>query len=140
MPRHHLLWQEVPEEGLAQAHLKLHPRHGDEVRGVIAARDIKMGEVIFADKPVLKVHRIEYSPVFLQSFKKQIENLSSEAKLQIDKFLAQLPKTCEMEMLEADGHGFEVLGLVATHFKAIDEMAMIFLNTALINHSCKCRC
>merc|ERR1719500_613673 len=105
-------------------------------RGVIAARDIKMGEVIFADKPVLKVHKIEYSPVFLQSFKKQIENLSSEAKLQIDKFLAQLPKTCEMEMLEADGHGFEVLGLVATHFKAIDEMAMIFLNTALINHSC----
>jgi len=107
-------------------------------RGVVAARDIKMGEVIFIDKPVLKVPRSEPSPsdipIFIQSLKKQIENLSGEAKLQLDKFQtnAQLHETYGIEHLE----GVKELRLLATHSKAIDGWGVIFLNAALINHSC----
>jgi len=110
-------------------------------RGVIAARDIKMGEVIFIDKPVIKVKVPREPspadmPVQIESLKKQLENLSSESKLQIDKFLsnAHLPETYGIEILEAEG--LQVIGLLATHSKAINGWEIIFLNAALINHSC----
>ena len=45
--------------------------------GVMATRDIKMGEVISIDKPVIKVPENptpKFLPVIIQSLKKQIEN------------------------------------------------------------------
>ena len=56
--------------------------------GVMASRDIKMGEVIFIDKPAIKVPENptpKVLPVIIQSLKRQIKNLSSEAKSQLEK-------------------------------------------------------
>jgi len=122
-------------------------------RGVMAARDIKMGEVIFIDKPVVKVKMPsgelslaeaaeEVEEVIPPSLKLQIENLSSEAKLQIDKFV-KTSYLCVKDKLPEDlkyfsdhMEGIKELGLFATHSKTIDGWGVIFLNVALINHSC----
>ena len=65
-------------------------------RGLVAARDIKMGEFIFLDKPAVKLP--DQSPIRtfespdpglseedINSIMKQVNNLSSEAKLQFYK-------------------------------------------------------
>ena len=110
--------------------------------GVMAARDIKMGEVIFIDKPVIKVPSNpsrKVLPVIIQSVKKQIEKLPSEAKSQLEK-LQSLTKnhTLLPEHLMTDGseEGVKELGLMAIHSKNVDGWAIIYLNAALINHSC----
>ena len=80
--------------------------------------------------------------VVIPSFKKQIENLSSEAKLQIDKFVKTSDQCIKDKMPEAlryvsdQMEGIKELGLLATHSKKIDGWSVIFLNAALINHSC----
>ena len=50
-------------------------------RGLVAARDIEMGEEIFKDKPIIRLPSIEIMcPDASDSLMKQIENLPSEAK------------------------------------------------------------
>ena len=57
-------------------------------RGIMAARDIKMGEQIFKDKPVIKLvtdaKDRPVDPEFMTSLKDQIEKLPTEAKSQTD--------------------------------------------------------
>ena len=60
-------------------------------RGLVAARDIKMGELIFRDKPAIQLAfrgSIPSDPDFMESFKSQIDSLPSEAKLQFNKLVA----------------------------------------------------
>ena len=58
-------------------------------RGLVAARDIEMGEQIFNDKPVIKLAMNAAGhpkdPTFMTSLKDQIEGLPSEAKSQFYK-------------------------------------------------------
>merc|ERR1712137_522716 len=54
-------------------------------RGIEAARDIRMGDLIFIDKPVIEVNGTELKKnrnSEAMSLMKKIENLPSEAKLQ----------------------------------------------------------
>ena len=102
--------------------------------GVIAARDIKMGEAIFTDNLALKVPATADSTVIIQSLKEQIENLSSEAKIHLDKL-----QNYNVKLSEASGiDGVKELGLFLNHAKYNDVggWMVIFLNAALINHSC----
>ena len=58
-------------------------------RGLVAARDIEKGELIFKDKPAIKLavtsDNLPADPEFMTSMMEQIERLPSEAKLQIYK-------------------------------------------------------
>ena len=101
-------------------------------RGVIAARDIKMGEVIFIDKPVMKMPEkptLWEIPGVLQSLTKQVNNMPSEAKLQYDKLIAK-------EIYPKEEVGKHALSIIADYSKTIDGWCIMFLNVALINHSC----
>ena len=53
-------------------------------RGLVAARDIKMGELIFKDKPSVKLidQPFGLTELDMSSLMRQIETLPSEAKLQ----------------------------------------------------------
>ena len=95
-------------------------------RGVMAARDIKMGEVVFVDKPVLKVPR-RPNDIWnmLQSLKSQINNMPSEAKIHYDKIPSKEKDICT-----------RALEIIGDHSKSIGEWSILFLNAALINHSC----
>ena len=101
-------------------------------RGLVAARDIKMGEVIFLDKPVMKVPKNPSVsadlPVLIQSIEMQIKKMSSEAKLQFDKLIRK--DNCDKE------ESIKALGIIADHSKTIGDWCILFLNVALINHSC----
>ena len=57
-------------------------------RGLVASRDIKMGELIFTDKPAIKLSfrgSIPSDPNFMQLLKSQLDNLPIEAKSQFNK-------------------------------------------------------
>ena len=59
-------------------------------RGLLAAKDIKKGEVIFIDEPVIKLPidaqgNLTVTGSALKLLKKQIDNMPSEAKLQFHK-------------------------------------------------------
>ena len=97
-------------------------------RGVMAARDIKMGEIIFLDKPVMKVpiNPLADLPDFIQSIKNQIKKMSTEAKLQYDKFAKQ----------DEEDEVKKALAIIADNCKSDGEWNILFLNAALINHSC----
>ncbi len=113
-------------------------------RGLVAARDIKMGEFIFLDKPALKLpnhslfesdrdHGLSNEEFDL--FMKQVENLSSEAKLQFYKL---------EEGKRPRGRGKVKRGCITN--KELDIFSKnatgdaynvaLYLNVALLNHSC----
>ena len=109
-------------------------------RGLVAARDIKMGEFIFLDKPAIKMpicssfnidsdnRRIfdQLSGEDLHSLMRQVDNLSSEAKLLFYKLEAFQGKwTKELTI-------FALNARVSYTWKDM----RLFLNTILINHSC----
>ena len=118
-------------------------------RGLVAARDIEMGELIFKDKPVLKLdvnaECYPTDPIFRTSLKEQIKSLPSEAKLQFDKL-----KTSDGNNIynsRGRGNDKEVLYSFLLNSKVYDykilnegkvngEYALLHLNTALLNHSC----
>ena len=92
-----------------------------------------MGEVIFIDKPVLRVPKEMLpvdTPVIIQSLKKQIDNLPSEAKLHLEKLELSEASKDSTKLLES----VKELGLL--HSKGLRDSAILFLNAALINHSC----
>ena len=96
-------------------------------RGVMAARDIKMGEIIFLDKPVMKVPINPTDlPDLFQSIKNQIRKMSTEAKLQYDKFAKQ----------DEEDEVSKALAIIADNCKSDGEWNILFLNAALVNHSC----
>ena len=134
-------------------------------RGVIAARDIKMGEVIFLDKPVLKVPKNpeSFDRAVIESIEKQINNMPSEAKLQYNKLVRpnlkiyqaviesmekqinNMPSEAKLQynklvrpnlMKEEDEEFIKAAGVIADHSMRIGDWCFLYLNVALINHSC----
>ena len=113
-------------------------------RGLVAARDIEKGELIFLDKPVIefavnaKDHFMD--PEFMTSLKAQIESLPSEAKAQYYK----LATRDIANIYHVNRGDFEVLKLFmsnskisTTYHKGEDKYYDVLnLNIALINHSC----
>ena len=108
-------------------------------RGVVAARDIKMGEFIFLDKPAVKLHIRSRSShdfnrqVFEQvsaedvdSVMRQVDNLPSEAKLLFYK----------LEDLQGEwAKELKIFAKNATINHKFKD-SRLFLNVVLINHSC----
>ena len=80
-------------------------------RGLVAATDIKKGDLIFKDKPVIKlvVNAMEQfvDPHFMTSLKEQIESLPTEAKSQYFKLMAR----DEANTFNVSRSDFEVLKL-----------------------------
>ena len=97
-------------------------------RGIVAARDIKMGEVIFTDISYIDLPLNEkgelniQSPAIMKSLKEQIKNLSSEAKSNYLK-LSTAAKT-------------NLINFFLENYSTMENRAMLFLNLALVNHSC----
>ena len=103
-------------------------------RGLVAARDISMGELIFKDKCSIKLPVVDWDHNFLPgsdtitSLMNQIENLPSEAKLQFYKLKTPL------DTLNFPGHKeFKIFLSNATDDYNIWRL---YLNISLINHSC----
>ena len=113
-------------------------------RGLVAARDIEKGELIFKDKPVIKLAvdadgRPADPLESLISLKQQIESLPAEAKLQYYKLTIR--DDANFHILSRNDN--EALGLFLTNctIYKVDVMgeekhALLHLNLALVNHSC----
>jgi len=58
-------------------------------RGLVAARDLKMGDLIFKDEPAIKVpmgdNGLLFDSNYMKSLSNQIDSLPAEAKLQFFK-------------------------------------------------------
>ena len=111
-------------------------------RGLVAARDIEKGEVIFKDKPVLKLamnaERQFSDPLFMTSLKQQIESLPSEARAQFYKLKTNddvdfnySDTSSDKEVTKLFWYNSEVYGKGGRCCAA-----MLHLNIALVNHSC----
>jgi len=121
-------------------------------RGLVAARDIKMGEQIFKEKPAIQLCLNDDLPMnsretfILQSLKDQIENLPEEAKLQFFK-LKPDDDTCvhpiwnsfyQTVASRSSPSEYKALKLFvanSVHF-AKNKFVLLFLNIGLVNHSC----
>ena len=110
-------------------------------RGLVAARDIKMGEFIFLDKPAIKLPN--HSPLEsdtglseeeFDSIMKQVKNLSSEAKRH---FYSLEEKKKGKEEIEKRGSiTNKELGIFSKNATGDQKNMALFLNCALLNHSC----
>ena len=108
-------------------------------RGLVAARDIKMGEFIFLDKLAIKLPiRSSYDfnrPLIEQlcdedvdSLMRQVDNLPSEAKLMFYKLEAE---DCQGDWVKE----LRIFSVNARLNRKLKGMRL-FLNTILLNHSC----
>ena len=111
-------------------------------RGLVAARDIEKGELIFQDKPVIKLAvDTEFNfvdPDFMTSLKEQIESLPSEARAQYYKLTTRDGNTYQVHLSKSD---LEVLDMFVDNSKEVflelnSRYSMLYLNMALVNHSC----
>ena len=123
-------------------------------RGLVAARDIKMGELIFKEKPSIKLLSHPADPAFMQSLKDQMKNLPEEAKSQFFKL-----KPLTFDDVSGDSTWRSVYQTVASNTSQIDfklfnlyvgnserfyctinlgplPKYLLYLNLALVNHSC----
>lgn len=115
-------------------------------RGLLAAKDIKMGEVILIDKPVIKLPTNTQGQLAmngskaLQSLKEQIENLPSEAKLQFYKLWSpdnpQMNDYIRTTFASASPRDRRDFKLFLSNSKHISGESTLYLNLALVNHSC----
>ena len=113
-------------------------------RGLVAARDINKGELIFKDNPVIKLavdaKGLPADPLeSLISLKQQIESLPAEAKLQYYKLTIR--DDANTHILSRSDN--EALGLFLTNCKIYkadalgeENYSLLHLNLALTNHSC----
>ena len=99
-------------------------------RGLVAARDIKMGEEIFKDKPSIRLPSLENTgPDTSESLMKQIENLPSEAKSLFYKLDYRKSKSFLLDApLEMD--------MFYNNCTILGNETLLYLNRSLINHSC----
>ena len=110
-------------------------------RGLVAARDIKMGEFIFLDKPAITLPNhspIEYdeglSEEEYDSIVEQVQNLSSEAKLLFFKLEERRKGIDECGCLS--NTKLRILRIFSKNASGDHENMALFLNCALLNHSC----
>ena len=108
-------------------------------RGLVAARDIKMGELIFNDKVVMSVD-LKYSEVFgtvpeekIAAINEEFEKLSDVEKSQ---FLILENNGERYGKLDCtDRSSFEKASTYI-HNSLIEQCSKLFLNISLLNHSC----
>ena len=114
-------------------------------RGLVAARDIKMGELIFTDKPAIKLSfrgSIPSDPNFMQLFKSQLDNLPIEAKSQFNKLTAPTDdQAMNIHIRNLAGGNKDDAKLLKKFINNSlgmrdNDSACLFLNHALVNHSC----
>ena len=134
MSRHHLLWPGVSDRGLAQAQQQL----------LVAARDLKMGELIFYEKAVMTVDMVyensKLSNETIDSMQKKIKEMSEEEKSQFIKL------RYDEELNYNLNQTFKYLSIsdrdsldginIYYYNSLIDDCKMLFLTVALMNHSC----
>ena len=110
-------------------------------RGLVAARDIEKGELIFKDEPVITLAtNAEGYPEagFMTSLKEQIASLPTEAKSQYDKLMTRDDKN----VYNLSRSDFEVFKLFLANSIRVHQkwnghnMLVMHLNVALVNHSC----
>ena len=105
-------------------------------RGLVAARNIKMGELIFTDKPVIKVNSDEDTDEIMNSLARQIDKLSIEAKRQFNQ-LNVSPKYEDGIELNVNLLNFsKFVSNCAKSWRGMNDCWFLQLNTILINHSC----
>ena len=109
-------------------------------RGLVAATDIEKGELIFVDKPVIKLAvDTEFNfvdPEFMTSLKEQIESLPSEARAQYYKLTTRDGNTYQVHLSKSD---LKVLDMFVDNSKVLElnsRYCVLYLNMALVNHSC----
>ena len=102
-------------------------------RGLVAARDIKMGELIFKDKPTFKVTLDNFGLPDLDSLKKQIEKLPIEAQRQFYKLEPTKDSTISCLI---NGNGSKELKILMNNGCDHGDEWLLHLNVALLNHSC----
>ena len=114
-------------------------------QGIVAARNIKKGEEIFRDMPVISLNEtlnaedeLMVNPEFMTSLRKQINNLRpSETKSKYFK-LTPIARANTFKVSRKD---FDLLKLFLENYKTIpldngEFSARLFFNLALVNHSC----
>ena len=116
-------------------------------RGIVAARDIKMGELIFNDKPSIKLPSNFMLSSFLSSgpldsMMTQVENLPTDAKSQFYKLTAPDTNTQMNAFISilANRNNSDSKALKLFMGNAIrnrkGNYSSLYLNLSLVNHSC----
>ena len=118
-------------------------------RGLVAARDIKMGELIFKEEPSIKLSWNPTDPAFMKSLMDQVDNLPEEAKAQLFKLKPRTfsdirgnPRSSALYQIVASNTSqseYKIFGLCEANsdFSGSSDARMeLFLNFALVNHSC----
>ena len=114
-------------------------------RGLVAARDIKMGELIFNDKAAITLPKnlCSFSVGTMDALKKQIKKLPTEAKSQFYKLKApdtnlEVNKVISILANKSDRDSAEALKLfTANAFTNRNrDYNSLYLNLSLVNHSC----
>ena len=115
-------------------------------RGLVAARDIKMGELIFIDKPAIILpsdfDQMPMSSMTMESLRTQIRNLPTEAKSQFYKLTApdRDPRYNAFILLLAKRNekDYEALKLFMANGlrNRTRNYTTLYLNLSLVNHSC----
>ena len=110
-------------------------------RGLVAARDIEKGELIFKDQVVIKLAADAEGqfrgPNFMTSLKQQIDCLPSEAQAQYFKLT---PRDNDANIYHVIRNDWEVLRLFLANCKTYilgrSQYGVLYLNIALVNQSC----
>ena len=110
-------------------------------RGLVAARDIEKGEMIFKDKPVIKLAidaegKIKDPKFMMTPLKQQIDCLPSEAKAQFHKLATHDVNICHsLNLSSSDKKVLEKFWCNSKYSSS--GHAILHLNLALVNHSCQ---
>jgi len=120
-------------------------------RGLVASRDLKMGDLIFIDKPAIKVpmgdNGLPFDSHYMKSLRNQIDSLPSEAKLQFFKLtppneslnpdFASYIRNSVDSVSESDAKSFKLFIENSEHISLEQsKWSVLYLNLALVNHSC----
>ena len=103
-------------------------------RGLVAAKDIKKGELVFNDRPLIEVIGASGA----KSLMKKIENLPNEAKLQFYLLKGSGGESRE-SLIAKEGEFWATLEITVKNSRIVDDQNKAFslyLNLALLNHSC----
>ena len=110
-------------------------------RGLVAARDINMGELIFIDRPAITLPS-DLGPMSMESLKTQIGNLPTEAKSQFYKLTApdkDLKVNAFIRFLaKRNERDYEALKVFMANglIDRTRNYSSLYLNLSLVNHSC----